>query len=77
MSSSSNRKRKNAPPSNEQEFKKGKYPAREEINQTETDTPVWCLKKAQEEKPSRQCPYLDTIDRLKDNRKNLFKNASI
>lgn len=25
--------------------------------------PVWCLKKAQEEKPSRQCPYLDTIDR--------------
>jgi hypothetical protein len=76
MSSSSNRKRKNAPPSNEQEFKKGKYP-QEEINQPETDTPVWCLKKAQEEKPSRQCPYLDTIDRLKDNRKNLFKNASI
>ena len=26
--------------------------------------PVWCLKKAQEEKPSRQCPYLDSIDRF-------------
>lgn len=25
--------------------------------------PVWSLKKAQVEKPSRQCPYLDTIDR--------------
>lgn len=29
----------------------------------ESEEPVWCLKKAQEEKPSRQCPYLDTIDR--------------
>ncbi|KAL3093226.1 hypothetical protein niasHT_022676 [Heterodera trifolii] len=29
----------------------------------EDDVPVWCLKKAQEEQPSRQCPYLDTIDR--------------
>jgi hypothetical protein len=29
----------------------------------DVDEPVWCLKKAQEEKPSRQCPYLDTIDR--------------
>ncbi|KAI6204641.1 hypothetical protein M3Y94_00699400 [Aphelenchoides besseyi] len=27
------------------------------------DEPVWCLKKAQKEKPTRQCPYLDTIDR--------------
>ncbi|CAD5206437.1 unnamed protein product [Bursaphelenchus okinawaensis] len=27
------------------------------------DEPVWCLKKAQLEKPTRQCPYLDTIDR--------------
>ncbi|GMT09097.1 hypothetical protein PFISCL1PPCAC_394 [Pristionchus fissidentatus] len=27
------------------------------------DDPVWCAKKAQEEKPSRHCPYLDTIDR--------------
>uniref|UniRef100_A0A0N5ARZ5 Ubiquitin carboxyl-terminal hydrolase 39 n=1 Tax=Syphacia muris TaxID=451379 RepID=A0A0N5ARZ5_9BILA len=27
------------------------------------DEPVWSLKKAQIEKPSRQCPYLDTIDR--------------
>lgn len=25
---------------------------------------VWSLKKAQIEKPSRQCPYLDTIDRF-------------
>ncbi|VDM48592.1 unnamed protein product [Toxocara canis] len=25
--------------------------------------PVWSLKRAQIEKPSRQCPYLDTIDR--------------
>lgn len=25
---------------------------------------VWSLKKAQVEKPSRQCPYLDTIDRF-------------
>ncbi|MFH4978674.1 hypothetical protein AB6A40_005383, partial [Gnathostoma spinigerum] len=27
------------------------------------DEPVWSLKKAQIEKPSRQCPYLDTINR--------------
>ncbi|KAI6232759.1 hypothetical protein M3Y99_00987000 [Aphelenchoides fujianensis] len=27
------------------------------------DEPVWCLKKAQKEKATRQCPYLDTIDR--------------
>ncbi|GMR58778.1 hypothetical protein PMAYCL1PPCAC_28973, partial [Pristionchus mayeri] len=27
------------------------------------DDPVWCNKKAQEEQPSRYCPYLDTIDR--------------
>ncbi len=27
------------------------------------EEPVWSLKKAQLEKPSRQCPYLDTIDR--------------
>ncbi|VDD86410.1 unnamed protein product [Enterobius vermicularis] len=27
------------------------------------DEPVWSLKRAQIEKPSRQCPYLDTIDR--------------
>lgn len=31
---------------------------------TEIDKdPVWSLKRAQIEKPSRQCPYLDTIDR--------------
>ena len=28
------------------------------------DEPVWSLKRAQIEKPSRQCPYLDTIDRF-------------
>ncbi|GMS79808.1 hypothetical protein PENTCL1PPCAC_1983, partial [Pristionchus entomophagus] len=27
------------------------------------DDPVWCITKAQEEQPSRHCPYLDTIDR--------------
>lgn len=32
-------------------------------NDVKMEEPVWCLKKAQEEKPSRQCPYLDTIDR--------------
>ncbi|KAH7720889.1 U4/U6.U5 tri-snRNP-associated protein 2-like protein [Aphelenchoides avenae] len=35
----------------------------EEERLGDADEPVWCLKKAQEEKPSRQCPYLDTIDR--------------
>ncbi|VDK27444.1 unnamed protein product, partial [Anisakis simplex] len=38
----------------------------EEQRQGELDEdldPVWSLKKAQIEKPSRQCPYLDTIDR--------------
>ncbi|CAI4223319.1 unnamed protein product [Auanema sp. JU1783] len=29
----------------------------------EGDEPVWSMKRAQEEKPSRVCPYLDTIDR--------------
>lgn len=32
---------------------------------------VWSLKKAQIEKPSRQCPYLDTIDRF------AFRNCSL
>lgn len=39
----------------------------EEERQGEPDLdfdPVWSLKRAQIEKPSRQCPYLDTIDRL-------------
>uniref|UniRef100_A0A0M3IUF2 U4/U6.U5 tri-snRNP-associated protein 1 n=1 Tax=Ascaris lumbricoides TaxID=6252 RepID=A0A0M3IUF2_ASCLU len=38
----------------------------EEERQGEPDLdfdPVWSLKRAQIEKPSRQCPYLDTIDR--------------
>lgn len=30
----------------------------------EEDKPVWSLAKAQTEASSRQCPYLDTIDRL-------------
>lgn len=36
-----------------------------DLNQEDSDVdePVWCLKKAQSEKPSRQCPYLDTINR--------------
>jgi hypothetical protein len=34
-----------------------------EENDPTVDEPVWCLKKAQMEKPTRQCPYLDTIDR--------------
>ncbi|CAG9531620.1 unnamed protein product [Cercopithifilaria johnstoni] len=33
-----------------------------ELLDTDNDA-VWSLKKAQIEKPSRQCPYLDTIDR--------------
>nr|CDQ05367.1 BMA-USP-39, isoform a [Brugia malayi] len=33
-----------------------------ELLDTDIDA-VWSLKKAQIEKPSRQCPYLDTIDR--------------
>ena len=46
--------------------KKGKMSIKaEEVEDSpDADLPVWCLKKAQEEKPSRQCPYLDTIDRL-------------
>ncbi|CAI5451486.1 unnamed protein product [Caenorhabditis angaria] len=32
-------------------------------DQLEDDEPVWSMRKAQEEKKSRTCPYLDTIDR--------------
>lgn len=36
------------------------------------DEAVWSLKKAQMEKPSRQCPYLDTIDRYRFHRKDEY-----
>ncbi|CAD6189703.1 unnamed protein product [Caenorhabditis auriculariae] len=40
----------------EEELMSGKYPE-------DDDEPVWSMRKAQEEKASRSCPYLDTIDR--------------
>ncbi|CCD69090.1 Ubiquitin carboxyl-terminal hydrolase 39 [Caenorhabditis elegans] len=40
----------------EEELKSGKHDEHD-------DDPVWSMKKAQAEKKSRMCPYLDTIDR--------------
>uniref|UniRef100_A0AC34QND0 UBP-type domain-containing protein n=1 Tax=Panagrolaimus sp. JU765 TaxID=591449 RepID=A0AC34QND0_9BILA len=34
-----------------------------EMKDFDDEKPVWSLKKAQEEQPSRQCPFLGTIDR--------------
>uniref|UniRef100_A0A7E4VDM3 Ubiquitin carboxyl-terminal hydrolase 39 n=1 Tax=Panagrellus redivivus TaxID=6233 RepID=A0A7E4VDM3_PANRE len=35
----------------------------EDVDDAEDDKPVWSLRKAQAEQPSRQCPFLGTIDR--------------
>lgn len=51
------------PIDNELPNKKPKLEPSNSVDNVEVDAPVWCLKKAQEEQPSRHCPYLDTIDR--------------
>jgi hypothetical protein len=45
------------------EAKKPAAVAKAETVDDDDDDPVWSLKRAQKEKPSRSCPYLDTIDR--------------
>ncbi|KAL7072495.1 hypothetical protein ACQ4LE_007945 [Meloidogyne hapla] len=52
-----------SPIENEHPNKKPKLEPESSVDDGEVDAPVWCLKKAQEEQPSRHCPYLDTIDR--------------
>jgi len=53
-----------SPLEDEQPNKKPKLEPTNSVENGEVDAPVWCLKKAQEEQPSRHCPYLDTIDRF-------------